>query len=388
MAASNGQSGADLIERLIRVPHRFEFHQAMRLLERAAHVSAAAGNVIPRSVGGDVRPHEELVRFRSLPSLAFPAAPIARFDRVEAAFLDGEQPEFEMLVTFLGLIGSSGALPQHYTSLVIERCKQKDYSLRDFLDLLNHRSISLFYRASEKYRLPFRYERRHMDAKARGPDLVTYALMSLVGIATPGLQKRLAVDDETLVYYSGHYSHAPRAAVPLEHLLADYFALPIEIEQFIGRWQYLDEEQRSRIAGRHHPQSRNQELGRNVIVGRRYWDVQSKFRIRVGPMSYRAFCEFLPDGRGLRKMVDLARLYAGEELEFEVQPVLRAAEVPRARLTRRAASPSRLGWNSWVQASPAKQDALQARFRADQLCNGAKKFLSGRQPADLAVVGR
>jgi len=95
--------------------------------------------------------------------------------------------------------------------------------------------------------------------------------------------------------------------------------------------------------------------------------VQSKFRIRVGPMSYDRFREFLPDGRAMRKLVDLARLYVGDELEFEVQPLLRAGEVPRTRLTRQAPSPSRLGWNSWVHAKPAARDADQARFRGDRL---------------------
>ncbi|MDZ4784139.1 MAG: type VI secretion system baseplate subunit TssG [Planctomycetia bacterium] len=367
MAVSRGQPGADLIERLVRASHRFEFHQAMRLLERLART--ANGEILSgtRSVGEDSHPYEEMIRFRSLPTLAFPAASIERLTRIEPAFNGAEKPPFEMSVTFLGLMGSSGTLPQHYTSLVIERCKQKDFSLRDFLDLLNHRSISLFFRASEKYRLPFRYERRQFDPSSRGPDLVTFALLGLVGVATPGLERRLAVDDETLVYYSGFYSHMPRAAAPLERLLADYFALPIEIDQFQGRWQYLDEAQMSRIAGRHSPDSRNRELGRNVVVGRRFWDVQSKFRIRVGPMSYDRFREFLPDGRAMRKLVDLARLYVGDELEFEVQPLLRAGEVPRTRLTRQAPSPSRLGWNSWVHAKPAARDADQARFRGDRL---------------------
>jgi type VI secretion system protein ImpH len=356
----------DLAARLAQSPQRYEFQQAMRLLERIARVSPADG-VAPRSVGEDARPHEEIVRFRSQASLAFPASSIDKLYRPEPKFLDAEHPAFEMVVTFLGLIGSSGALPQHYTSLVIERCKQKDFSLRDFLDLFNHRSISLFYRAAEKYRLPFRYERRQLETEQRGPDQVTYALMGLVGVATPGLQKRLAVDDEALVYYSGFYAHQPRAAVSLERLLGDYFRLPIEIEQFVGRWQYLAEAQQSRIAGRHHPQSQNRELARNVIVGRRYWDVQSKFRIRVGPMKYDTFCEFLPNGRALTKLAHLARLYAGDELEFDVQALLLAEEVPRTRLTRKAASPSRLGWNAWVHARPAKQDADQAKFRTDRL---------------------
>lgn len=366
MAFAGRESSADLIARLSRTPQRFEFQQAMRLLERIARLSPEEG-ARPRSVGEDARPHEEIVRFRSLPSLGFPSAPIEKLWKPEAKFLDADHPAYEMVVTFLGLVGSSGTLPQHYTSLVIERCRQKDFSLRDFFDLLNHRAISLFYRAAEKYRLPFRYERRQLETDVRGPDQVTYALMGLVGIATPGLQKRLAVDDEALVYYSGFYSHQPRAAVPLERLLGDYFELPIELEQFVGRWQYLDEAQRSRIAGRHHPESQNRELGRNVIVGRRYWDVQSKYRVRVGPMRYEMFCEFLPNGRSLTKLAHLARLYSGDELEFDVQVLLLAEEVPRARLTRKTISPSRLGWNSWVHANPAKKNADQAKFRPERL---------------------
>jgi type VI secretion system protein ImpH len=365
MAVTRGEPGAHLIERLVRTPQWFEFHQAMRLLERVAR-SAPPDGVAARPVGEDSRPQEELIRFRSLPSLSFPSASIDALTRKAPAASWIERPPFELVVTFLGLMGSSGALPQHYTSLVIERCKQRDFSLRDFLDLLNHRAISLFYRASEKYRLPFRYERRQADPAARGPDQVTYALMGLVGIATPGLQKRLAVDDETLVYYSGFYAHQPRAAVPLERLLSDYFGLPVELEQFLGRWQYLDKGQQNFVAGRHDPDSRNRELGKNFIVGRRFWDVQSKFRIRIGPMSYVRYCEFMPTGRALRKLVDLSRFYTGVELEFEVQPVLRAAEVPRTQLTRRTAVPSRLGWNSWVLARPARQDAGQARFRGER----------------------
>ncbi len=79
-----------------------------------------------------------------------------------------------MAVACLGLFGPSGSLPDHYTSLVIQRLRQHDFALRDFLDLFNHRTISLFYRAWEKYRFTIAYERPHRaagDATAPGPDL-------------------------------------------------------------------------------------------------------------------------------------------------------------------------------------------------------------------------
>ena len=47
---------------------------------------------------------------------------------------------------------------------------RKDYALRDFLDIFNHRALSLFYRAWQKYRFPFAYEDLAIrQSGARGP---------------------------------------------------------------------------------------------------------------------------------------------------------------------------------------------------------------------------
>ena len=51
-------------------------------------------------------------------------------------------------------------LPYCYTELILERLREKDTSFASFLDIFNHRMISLFYRAWEKYRFPVTYYRR------------------------------------------------------------------------------------------------------------------------------------------------------------------------------------------------------------------------------------
>src|SRR5690606_40260468 len=99
---------------------------------------------------------------------------------------------------------SVGVMPYHYTELILQRLKQKDESLLRFLDLFNHRIISLFYQAGTKYRLPIEYERKKI---ASGPkktrDISTQALLSLIGLGTQGLTGRLQIKAESSLLYSG-----------------------------------------------------------------------------------------------------------------------------------------------------------------------------------------
>jgi type VI secretion system protein ImpH len=285
-----------------------------------------------------------------------------------------------MVVTFLGLTGASGVLPYHYTALLLRRVRLKDQALRDFLDLFHHRLLSLFYRAWEKYRLPFAYERSRLASRGRKPpeasladtppmayapgspaegqDPATAALYCLVGMGTAGLRGRLAFDDEALLYYAGHFAHAPSSAVALECVLEDYFAMPVRIQQAHGQWLALDREDQALMPSEVHPQGQNNQLGLDVVIGERVWDIQSKFRVRVGPLSYRQFRALMPNGDGLRPLCHLVRTYAGAELDFDVQAVLAPAEVPWCRLGSEAGGAAYLGWNTWVRCE-AFTDAVE-----------------------------
>jgi type VI secretion system protein ImpH len=348
-------------ELLFREPCRFDFFQAVRLLERLAQEEALRDPRRRREpVGQDGTPEREVVRFRAQPALGFPFSEVSDLRTSR----DGEVPP-EMVVTFLGLFGPSGALPLHYTSLLLRRLRLRDTSLRDFLDLFNHRLVSLFYRAWEKYRLPFAYERAGLDPTRPGKDLCTEALYNLVGMGTPHLRGSLEIDDEAFLYYSGHFAHFPRTASALEALLGDYFGVPVQVLQFQGQWLLLSQEDRSCLPSRGHPQGRNNALGIDAIAGKRVWDVQGKFRLRVGPLSYPEFRRLLPNGFGLRPLCQLTRSYVGADLDFDVQLVLRQEEVPRARLAARGSERSHLGWNAWLRTRPPVRDADQAIFSAD-----------------------
>jgi type VI secretion system protein ImpH len=79
------------------------------------------------------------------------------------------------------------------------------------------------------------------------------------------------------------------------------------------------------------------------------WDQTGRISLVVGPMNYDRFDDFLPTGTALAAFRDIARLYLGPEMEFTVQLVLRARQVPTAKLD--AASGPKLGWTSWLTSA-------------------------------------
>ncbi len=369
MAAPSGRNGTALSRQLLEQAHQFEFFQAVRLMHRIAHAPGSAAS--RRPLGGDSALSQEVVRFRATPSHSFPAGSVASLHAGPTA----ESPQ-EMTVAFHGLTGPQGVLPQHYTALLIERVRAKDFSLRDFLDMFNHRALSHFYRAWRKYRFPFAYEEvavgnalrgvpveaeRHGVRSLQTDDLFTECLYCLLGLGTDGQRGRAEFGDEALLYFSGHFAHWPRSAVALEGVLNEYFQIPTTVKQFQGEWLYLAVEDRSALPalGR---LGQYTGLGTEAVVGSRVWDVESKFRLRLGPLSYGEFRRLQPDGDMLRPICEMVRLYAGTHLEFDVQLVLKHREVPRCRLGGNAAGGSRLGWNTWVRHGEFPADVDDAIF--------------------------
>src|ERR1043165_7020806 len=113
MATKSRGADASLRELLLFEPYRFSFFQAVRLLTRLH------GEREP--VGGDGPPSREVVRFRSHVSLGFPPSEI--HDLTEHP--DGQGTP-TMTVAFMGLTGTAGVLPRHYTEHLLERMKAKD----------------------------------------------------------------------------------------------------------------------------------------------------------------------------------------------------------------------------------------------------------------------
>ena len=328
-----------LEERLFEYPYEFDFFQAVRLL----HVILGERT----GVGRIAKPDEEPVRFKVRQSLEFP--PSALYS------LSVEDDPPRMAVAFLGLTGIQGALPHHYTEHILARGQSKDFSMAEFFDLFNHRILSLFYRAWEKHRLPVRFQL----ASARGElDEFTQYLFDWIGLGTAGLRGRLAFRDQALLRYAGLIGQKPACAAALKAILRDYFGVPAEIEEFAGAWHSLAEEDQCNLD----EQDLKNRLGEGAIAGDAVWDPQARFRVRLGPLSLEKFVAFLPDGRAVAEFQDLVRFYVGQVLQFDLQLVLKAQEVPFSQLGDETPAGPRLGWCGWAKTGEFERDAEDAVF--------------------------
>lgn len=338
MAAPGGAETTALNERYSKVerilreePWGFQFFQAVRLLERI---------LAPRApVGRFVHPSKEIVRFAAHTSTAFPASQIQelRWDSAGAPV---------MVINFMGLTGPLGALPLYYSELIRERLRAKDTTLNAFFNLFNHRMVSLFYQAWEKYRFTVAYERGERDR-------LSQHLMDLVGLGTGGLQDRQSVRDDSLLFYSGIFALHTRSAAALKYVLEDYFEVPVEVEQFVGAWHPLSDSDQCRFLSSN---TVSEQLGSGVVVGDEIWDQQSGVRILLGPLTLAQYRDFLPDGAAYEPLRAITRFFAGEEIDFQVRLFLKRDEVPACELHYRSAESPRLGWTTWARTKPMGYD--------------------------------
>jgi type VI secretion system protein ImpH len=331
---------AKLLNRLLDNPNGFDFFQAVSLLERLLPDRAAVGEFAD--------PSDEVVRFDTPSTVGFPASAIQAMKDAED---DGPTA---MTVNFMGLTGPQGTLPLDYTLYTAGRVRAGDRAMKDFLGMFEHRMISLFYRAWAKTHATVGH------ANGADRDWLTRYLLNVVGLGTPGLQARLKLPDEALVYFAGLLALPSRPAAALEQLVGDYWGVPVQVEQFVGAWYPLERRAQTSL-GETSLGAVEGGLGFGAVAGDEVWDQQGRVRLRIGPLTRRQYDRFLPGGEAHEALRAVTRFFGNDQFDFEVQLVLARDEAPQCRLDADDA-PLALGWCTWLRTAPLDRDPDDAVF--------------------------
>lgn len=347
-----------ITQNLLKRAHQFGFFQAVRLLERASAYAKRNQQLGVKVAGNPVAlftpPDSETVRFKSFQALKFPPSEI---DSVKPTNGVMGAEQWEMLVNFMGLSGAMGVLPFHYTETLLQRLKLKDESMMQFFDLFNHRTISLFFQAGAKYNLPLEFERKQLNPHAiEKHDAATHALLSLTGLGTKHLLNRLHNHGESLIGFGGLFNKQMRTASGLQLIIQHQFGVSVELKEFVGQWQELIDDVRTRLPSKHQPKGQNARLGRSVMLGHQGWFAQGKIRIVLGPLNKQQLQRFAPGTSALKSLNELVRLYVGMEIDYDYVIRAKRSDLPD-RIELSAKSPPIVGWNTWLSNRPRSRTA-------------------------------
>jgi len=327
MAAANrsttGNLNEALLSELLARGRQFDFYQAVRVL-LALHPDA----VTPGRQGP---PTKEAVRFCANPSLGFPASDVERVERETAS--GTALPPYAMTVNFLGLIGPASPLPAYYTEEVI-RADADTAMARHFLDMFHHRLTSFVYRSWEKYRYILQYR-----PGARDP--FSNRMFALIGLGHAQLRQGSQIEWARLLPYLGLIGMKVRSASLLSGVVSHYFGnVPVRVQEYVRHKTTIDPMQRNRLG------VVNCALGVSSMLGEKVYDVNTKFRLRVGALEFAAYREFLPGGRDYAVLRELVAFTLVDHFEYDVELLLRADDVPRTTLAQD--NQCRLGYSTWL----------------------------------------
>lgn len=329
---------------LRRSPREYSFYAAVRLLH-------AAFPEAPK-IGYDGPPERERIRLRPTLDVAFPISDIDSVEEFEAHADSNRAPRFVVNVSFMGLYGASSPLPNHYTEDLLRR-EEFDSTLRGYLDLFHHRLLSLLYRAWEKYRHGVQYRTDAHDWYSR-------RLLALGGVLLDHVPGNAAIASGRLLEYVGLLSMGASAESLRAMLSAHFPEVRVEIEQCVGAWTGLADDQTSSLG------AANCSLGADAVLGRQVFNRSGAFGVNMGPMALESYLALLPGESDLNQLRELVDIINSDGLEYEVTLALRGDEVSRAMLGSSSEGgrvTTRLGWCSWLGESSGEDRSVTFRFR-------------------------
>ncbi|WGO83916.1 type VI secretion system baseplate subunit TssG [Arsenophonus apicola] len=246
--------------------------------------------------GRQVSVPDDVVRFESVLTLDAPER------EVESVTVDesmAEETTYCMAVNHFGLLGTHGALPLRYTEWLIDRrYRYGDDSAKAFLDVFNHRLLSLRFQVWQKYRL---YVNAELNTKRQLPAVIT----AVTGLSAEQMASLPAAD------MSGLLSTSVRSLVNLERLLQREFQLAVKIQPFHGRWRKVASEYQAILGGC--------RLGEAPVIGQYFCDIQSHFLIQFTCSKPQQWEKFLSNSDVYSQLNQRVGLFTGGILSFSLE---------------------------------------------------------------------
>lgn len=318
----------------------YDFFELLRRLERGGRLFGHVGTADqePARLGQHIR-------------LGFATQDVAEFSPSR------DNAPARVTAANIGLLGPEGPLPLHVTRWVLDRLSQRwfggadahqtsDTTFVDFVNILQHRIMTLFYRAWADAHLAVQVERR-VGSRVRS------MLESLAGIGLPET-KNVEAASLDLVKLRQAAALAQQVDGPerLTVFLAEAFSVPVRLKEYVATWIDVPKNLQSRVG------KAFAALGQGATIGPRVFSRQGRIEVQIGPMGLEKYTSFLRDGARLTMFKRAVRDLVGEQFDVDLRVILARDAVPAPRIGQ-----VRLGQTTWLARPPERGDADEMRMR-------------------------
>lgn len=320
--STNSALKKSLPEQVIESPAYFDFDQLIYILE------TMRSKANPLGIANE--PQKEAARIRSNPVMHQEHGEISK---VEVFNTISTLPE--IYTNFLNLIGINGPLPLPYTEIILERLKNKDKAALHFLDVFNHRLVSLWHKLRKK-NYPHLYRSLPKDTP--------------IGKVVTDLSGFSPIDNINHTVFFDYYWRRSRSLISLLNLIQGFFKIQVKITPFQGCWRIIQENYGSKIGVK---KGQYNLLGKTSILGLRAWDQSAGFLITLPSLTWAEVQEFLPfedkklGGSNFEKLKKILHGFIGIQPKVFLNVNLMEAENKGATLNSKFA----LGLNSWIKGN-------------------------------------
>lgn len=347
MAGKSGTAPANLIKQA-------EFSQsAIRRRSFYALVEALCRKAPAQDPDFPLRtsPSQEAILFRADASLAFPLSDVKHLTETPYG-------QHVMTTTFLGLAGSQSPLPGYYLEAIAREAAQDESLVAEFLNMFSHRWTQFVWQIWRKYRY-------YVCFRNGGTDVFSQRMFALVGLGSPGVREKLAINHCKMLAYAGVLTSPGRSPEVISNLISHCFDLPdVTVEGWQLRKIDIPARQQNRLGVVEKKRNRffthRSTLGRNFTLGARVPDRSGKFLISINNLSRERFLTLLPSGENFEPLSMFVAFILRDQLAWDLRLGLAQDQASRMRLGDRKST--LLGWTSFI-GTPEVQPFITIKGR-------------------------
>lgn len=330
MASTNQSADTEVIERWLENAGEsvteYNFYQLVELLNK---LQSKKTTVQEKA--------NELIRFKSCANIAFPTRDVISVEKNQAG-------QFELEVSFLGLHGSQSPLPSYYLDDLAWEDAQQQPNVTDYLNLFNHRLVTLLHRIWRKYRYYICFENGGVDSFSR-------YMFSLVGLGSEVNRERVYINHSKMLAYAGLLASPSRSPDVISSLVAHCFDLDhVDVIGWETRRVTIPETQQNRLGVISHQAGKKSQprmlLGENFSLGGHIYDCNGKCTIEISELSLERYMSFLPNGSDFLPLVAFVSYIFHEQLAWDLR--LNIAENQAEGIHLGQQQHNQLGWQSFL----------------------------------------